>query len=164
MGESISAAGIEAGQQMRRPLVSCCGCGTTFVPTGKGRRCHPCRRLYDAGWRAKRIAEGLPVRGVASKEYQIKFQREYLARPEVLLRKAALMRQYSRDPVLAIRKKARREVRRALQTGQLARQACEVCGAERVEAHHDDYSRPLSVRWLCRPHHRAVHARAEGRA
>jgi hypothetical protein len=26
-----------------------------------------------------------------------------------------------------------------------------------VQAHHEDYERPEHVRWLCRPHHDAVH-------
>jgi len=41
----------------------------------------------------------------------------------------------------------------ALKSGRLQRQPCEVCGATRVETHHEDYSKPLVVRWLCRPHH-----------
>jgi hypothetical protein len=35
---------------------------------------------------------------------------------------------------------------------------CEVCGEINVEAHHDDYDKPLQVRWLCRPHHLEHHA------
>ena len=27
-----------------------------------------------------------------------------------------------------------------------------------VVAHHDDYSKPLDVRWLCRSHHMQLHA------
>jgi hypothetical protein len=30
-------------------------------------------------------------------------------------------------------------------------------GTVKAEAHHDDYSKPFEVRWLCRMHHRAVH-------
>lgn len=37
-------------------------------------------------------------------------------------------------------------------------QPCEVCGSEIVDAHHDDYSKPLDVRWLCPLHHRRLHA------
>ena len=45
-------------------------------------------------------------------------------------------------------------VRNALKSGELVRQPCEVCGDPDSEAHHEDYSKPLEVRWLCKPHHR----------
>jgi hypothetical protein len=41
--------------------------------------------------------------------------------------------------------------------GRLIRQPCEVCGEKKVEAHHDDYDKPLDVRWLCKAHHTDVH-------
>jgi hypothetical protein len=51
---------------------------------------------------------------------------------------------------------ARGRVAYAIRTGKLARQGCEVCG-EKAEAHHEDYNRPLEVKWLCFAHHRAAH-------
>lgn len=54
-------------------------------------------------------------------------------------------------------KVARSQAQYAMQTGRLQRQPCEVCGFATVEAHHDDYSRPLDVRWLCRRHHSHAH-------
>jgi hypothetical protein len=47
----------------------------------------------------------------------------------------------------------------AIMDGTLVRGPCEVCGATKnqdgsgIEGHHDDYSRPLKVRWLCEEHH-----------
>jgi hypothetical protein len=41
--------------------------------------------------------------------------------------------------------------------GKLVPTACEVCGSEKVERHHDDYDQPLSVRYLCRLHHKMFH-------
>lgn len=55
------------------------------------------------------------------------------------------------------RVKARQEVFNAIQRGEIIRQACVVCGAEKAHAHHEDYSKPLDVIWLCRKHHREVH-------
>lgn len=49
--------------------------------------------------------------------------------------------------------RAQGAVRRALQHGVLVRQPCEACGAVPAQAHHDDYRKPLDVRWLCAPHH-----------
>jgi hypothetical protein len=57
---------------------------------------------------------------------------------------------------------ARWQVNRAVQSGKLTKEPCEVCGDPKVQAHHDDYSRPLDVRWLCAVHHREHHARATG--
>jgi hypothetical protein len=37
----------------------------------------------------------------------------------------------------------------AMKTGKLIRTSCEVCEAAVTQAHHDDYLKPLDVRWLC---------------
>ena len=42
----------------------------------------------------------------------------------------------------------------ALKVGDLIKEPCIVCGTRRdIQAHHDDYSVPLKVKWLCRAHH-----------
>jgi len=45
-------------------------------------------------------------------------------------------------------------VSNAVRDGRLVKQPCEFCGALKVEAHHDDYTKPLEVRWLCNKHHK----------
>lgn len=50
---------------------------------------------------------------------------------------------------------ARKLVSRALAAGRLERTPCEGCGATPAQAHHDDYRRPLDVRWLCPKCHAA---------
>ena len=48
-----------------------------------------------------------------------------------------------------------------LRRGALTRKPCLICGSEPAQAHHPDYSNPRLVVWLCAPHHRAHHERAE---
>jgi hypothetical protein len=50
-------------------------------------------------------------------------------------------------------------VAEAVEDGTLERQPCEVCGKKKVHAHHDDYSKPLEIRWLCDEHHKERHRR-----
>ena len=52
---------------------------------------------------------------------------------------------------------AHNAVARALKNGQLEKKGCEVCGNEKSHAHHDDYNKPLSIKWLCAAHHKARH-------
>jgi len=57
---------------------------------------------------------------------------------------------------------ARKQAQHAIRTGQLTRQPCEVCFTiANIHAHHDDYTKPLDVRWLCETHHNEHH-RQEG--
>lgn len=44
-----------------------------------------------------------------------------------------------------------------VRSGNLHKEPCEVCGCENVHAHHDDYNKPLNVRWLCAAHHKQWH-------
>ncbi len=54
---------------------------------------------------------------------------------------------------------------KAIKRGRLVPQPCESCGAtgrmadgrNKVQAHHDDYNKPLEVRWLCQEHHHEWH-------
>jgi hypothetical protein len=60
-----------------------------------------------------------------------------------------------RDP----KRPARIAVSNALRDGRLQRGPCEIgedCEGP-VQAHHDDYSKPLEVRWLCKKHHWQEH-------
>lgn len=45
----------------------------------------------------------------------------------------------------------------AIRDGRLTKQPCERCGELRVEAHHEDYNKPLEVTWLCKPCHMMRH-------
>lgn len=55
----------------------------------------------------------------------------------------------------AIKVSCHKTVLLAIKSGKLLRpDACDKCGqGGRIEAHHDDYSKPLEVRWLCVPCH-----------
>lgn len=44
-----------------------------------------------------------------------------------------------------------------IKRGKLIKMPCEICGDKKTEMHHEDYDKPLSVRWFCRKHHMAKH-------
>ena len=48
-------------------------------------------------------------------------------------------------------------VARAVRKGTLIKLACEVCGNVKSQGHHEDYSKPLEVIWLCSVHHKERH-------
>ncbi|QQO90963.1 baseplate wedge protein [Yersinia phage PYps23T] len=53
--------------------------------------------------------------------------------------------------------RAHRMVNDALRGGKISKQPCECCGDLSAIAHHDDYLKPMVVRWLCRKHHAEWH-------
>lgn len=56
------------------------------------------------------------------------------------------------------KRKAHSAVNYAVRSGRIKKLPCEVCGSKvRIQGHHDDYSKPLEVRWLCQVHHKELH-------
>ncbi len=116
----------------------CCdSCGESFlaraydVAHGAGKFCsRQCQRASQARLNAKNNETGIPL---------------------AVRAKARKMRT---DPAVFA---SHRIVSEAVKRGELVRGTCEVCGKEKVDGHHDDYSKPLAVRWLCRKHHLAHH-------
>lgn len=53
---------------------------------------------------------------------------------------------------------AHRAIEKAIAKGELTRQPREKCAAPGADAHHDDYSKPFEIRWLCRSCHSQEHA------
>lgn len=55
--------------------------------------------------------------------------------------------------------KAHSKVAYEIRAGNLVPEDCEECGNKKAVAHHDDYDRPLKVRWLCQGHHAQWHSK-----
>lgn len=69
--------------------------------------------------------------------------------------RAAAARQRVKYPE---KKKARNAVNNAIADRRLIRQPCQFPGCRfKAEGHHEDYSKPLEVEWLCRKHHWQLH-------
>lgn len=127
----------------------CRHCGEPFPPKSwqlaKGDyECPSCKRSRQNAGNAKR-----DLSAYAKARY---------TRPDV---KDAYRQYHERkratDPEYAVRRAARRKVATEIEAGRMAREACQVCSTEDADAHHDDYSRPLDVIWLCRAHHMERH-------
>lgn len=131
----------------------CCGCKAMLplemFDTNRTRKdglqslCKSCKSSYGEKWRS------------ANPETCRKYAADHRARPGSAERIYAYNQR--REVEHADKYKAGIAVTNALSSGKLKRQPCEKCGCLKVDAHHDDYSKPLVVRWLCRPHHMEHH-------
>ena len=143
---------------------SCRECKSVYEPAAhewRRRRflCSDCRIQYDRDYRARRKAAGNPVKpGRVPLEAYREWHVEYSQRPEVRERRREHCRHRRLDPVEAHKNSVRYQTREAIRRGVLVRQPCEVCGEAKVDAHHDNYGDPMTVRWLCRFHHAQHHA------
>lgn len=146
--------------------IVCRGCGKTDLVTRyqaevkRELRCHACIAARAVRRRLERKAEGSLWK--RDPEKAALYEAERNQQPEVRARRAAAMARYARDPILRKRHRARWAVRHAVVAGRLVRLPCEVCGEPKSQGHHDDYDKPLDVRWLCRQHHDEHHARVGG--
>lgn len=54
--------------------------------------------------------------------------------------------------------KAHNILNNAIRDKKIKKMNCEICG-DKAHAHHDDYTKPLDVCWLCPIHHQSLHHR-----
>jgi len=149
-------------------MVKCRKCNEQFSPSQYQIRksdyiCRLCSREYHRQYRVKRKQAGNPiVPAKMSREWHRNYARQYFANTHNRLRRSANMRKYMYDPKLRMKHEARWQATHAKQSGALKQKPCEVCGDKHTQMHHDNYYKPLEVRWLCRKHHIEHHAKAKG--
>ena len=143
-------------------LKRCTKCGRELPETcfnwsdrARGRRQGMCRDCFSK-YNRERYAKNRDGVRRAVREYR----REH---PDAVIR--TRLATNARNPTKV---NARRCVEAAMKAGVLVRpDHCSGCGCSdsehRIEAHHNDYSRPLDVIWLCTPCHRRMDAQRRRR-
>jgi hypothetical protein len=119
------------------------------------RDCKDCWKAYVRANRLARVEQYQEYeRGRANLPHRVEARKEYAQSPEGRASVSRAKRRFiERNPA---KRAAHVLVGNALRDGRLTRQPCECCGAW-AQAHHDDYGKPLDVRWLCPKHHAEWH-------
>lgn len=122
---------------------------------GRDSKCKECAREIMRKARSRRI------------EYYREYDRKRADDPERVSARKRYSKETARNPEYSarwdsknkVKKRAHTMVSNAIKYGQLERVGtCECCGSkERVEAHHENYFKPLEVNWLCPPCHGKRH-------
>ncbi|MFY4731279.1 hypothetical protein [Nitrospira sp. BLG_2] len=90
----------------------------------------------------------------ANPERQAK-KREHMKRLRPRYRARQIESDKKRDPV---KTGARALIRNLIYEGRLVRGSCVFCDDPNTHGHHEDYSQPTRIVWLCQKHHVDVHA------
>lgn len=77
---------------------------------------------------------------------------------DLIERRRGYRKKYHSKPSTKKKHYARGKVAQAIKMGRLKpAEFCEKCGAKPAEAHHENYSKPLKLKWFCRKCHMALH-------
>jgi len=154
-------------------MIRCTTCKTLKDKSeyyGRSKRCRDCAKAYQAEWvkknpgymtqKRKEWALRNPEKAaeIDRKKYERRKAKQPVKEPRVSLTPwERKKRSLENNP---IRLAAMKIYKYAVRHGKLVRGPCAVCGTtEGIDGHHTDYTQPLNVVWLCKPHHREEHRR-----
>lgn len=139
--------------QTESPSKRCFKCGHVF-PIGDFYS-HPMMADGHLGKCKTCTKKDVKVRYVDKHEVIREYDKGRNQRPERKASKLTTQQKFRKNHPDKYR--SRQAVENAIRDGRLVRLSCEVCGDAKSEAHHEDYSKPLDVKWLCLKHHRQAH-------
>lgn len=126
---------------------------------GRLNKCHECIKLNVRRHRERNIDAIRAYdrkRGLSAKRKRANRERYKNRTPEQIAADWAARKDWrakNKD-----RRSAHIAVGNAIRDGKLKRKPCERCGTKkRIRAHHEDYTKPLDVIWLCRKCHGERH-------
>lgn len=171
-GQRVTAPG--PAQEVSAPMQDqaykrCSKCGETKAVEEFHRRprasdgltswCGECGRNSSREWHARNAAR---VRRARREEYAEDLEASRARNRARFRQRGELNVRYERERASTPELKARQALRHAVQSGAVQKPStCEVCGGEvesrRLHGHHEDYSKPLDVEWLCTLCHGARH-------
>lgn len=101
----------------------------------------------------------MKVRTDYRRDYELNFEKKKRERRDenYLERKRRASKAYYHKPENKLKINVRRETRRLVALGEIKRSPCEKCGNKKSHAHHEDYTKPREVRWLCPKCHGREH-------
>ncbi|RPI52563.1 MAG: hypothetical protein EHM49_00460 [Deltaproteobacteria bacterium] len=120
-------------------------------------KCKECTKKYVHDYREQNLDKVRAYdRERATLPHRVEARKKYAQTPEGKEICNNAKRKWTKKNPL--KKLASQMVDNAIRDGRLQRQPCERCGSTvRVHGHHDDYYKPLEVRWLCPKCHRELH-------
>lgn len=151
--------------QKTKPIGPCrlCGCvrSSNFYWSNKS-LCKDCVKDYQHKHRAANLEKIREYdRERANLPHRIKGRKEVAERwkndPKLRKIKNVQSAQWRNNNI--IKRAAHLLVQNAVKRDEKKKMPCEICGKRKTEGHHDDYSKPMDVRWLCRKHHMGHHAK-----
>jgi hypothetical protein len=121
--------------------------------------CHECKRKQDNEWRLKTGRTKRHRTGKCRCGNEFASYSNYQCVD--CYRKSR--QEKKNDPMFKeamLKEMARLMTRNCVKMGILIKGNCKICNTNvNVEAHHEDYTKPLDIIWLCRKHHRELHLR-----
>jgi hypothetical protein len=105
-----------------------------------GRRCRTCYVETVREWRRQNLTK----------------YKQSNSKSNIVKRKERCQNSYNWRKANKVKANAYNIVHRAIKSGKILKQNCIICG-DLAQAHHDDYTKPLEIIWLCAKHHKERH-------